>query len=299
MFSQKAHRIRSFILWLALLAGVALGLAWATTPARAAQTSDLCGEGSAPDYGFDYALQQPHWTVNWEDYVSEETVTEVDVILDELEADSIAQTMILFKPQAEVGTRVNCAVHFLRYMRLGLPSGERKDNGFAFLIVVEDGEIDVHYGVGLGLPALTAHDLTDLNRQAEQTYQDSGSLDQALLMLVQEYDTYARSKYAPYRTPAPTPISIDLPKLPAGPVGILVLCCLLCLAMLVLLFVLWVLIQLSRLGRFFRPMSGPSFPRTRFPGGGGGFPRTRFPGGGGGGFRTRGGGGSGRSGRGN
>ena len=35
--------------------------------------------------------------------------------------------MILFLPQDQVGIRVNCAVHFLRYMRLGLPAGERKE----------------------------------------------------------------------------------------------------------------------------------------------------------------------------
>ena len=116
----------------------------------------LCGDGSAPDYGLTYDLQQVHWTVDWQDYVSEQTVTEVDTVLDRLNGDSIAQTMILFKAQAQVGNRVNCAVHFLRYMQLGLPTGERRDNGFVFLIVVEPTRIDVHYGVGLGLPALTA-----------------------------------------------------------------------------------------------------------------------------------------------
>jgi hypothetical protein len=45
--------------------------------------------------------------------------------------------------------------------------GERKDNGFVFLIVVEPNRIDVHYGVGLGLPALTAPELTSINRAAE------------------------------------------------------------------------------------------------------------------------------------
>jgi hypothetical protein len=44
--------------------------------------------------------------------------------------------MILIKLQAQVGNRVNCAVHFLHYMKLGQPAGERKDNGFVFLIVV-------------------------------------------------------------------------------------------------------------------------------------------------------------------
>ncbi|NTW17948.1 MAG: hypothetical protein HGA41_10910, partial [Syntrophaceae bacterium] len=40
------------------------------------------GDGSAPDYGFIYPLQQEHWTVDWQEYVSEQTVNEVDAILD-------------------------------------------------------------------------------------------------------------------------------------------------------------------------------------------------------------------------
>jgi len=132
------------------------------TPASAGAifAAPLCGAGSAPDYGFTYDLQQAHWTVNWQNYATENAVIEVDTILDQLNADSIAQTMILILPQEQVGNRVNCAVHFLRYMKLGEPTGERKDNGFVFLIVVEPTRIDVHYGVGLGLPALTAPELT-------------------------------------------------------------------------------------------------------------------------------------------
>ncbi len=274
--------------------------------------STLCGSGSAPDYGFTYDLMQEHWTVNWQSYVSESTVNQVDEILDRLEADSIAQTMILFKPQAEVGNRVNCAVHFLRYMKLGLPSGERKDNGFVFLIVVEPRRIDVHYGVGLGLPALTASGLTDLNRIAEDTYQSTQSMDQALLALVQGFDTYARSKYTPLVTPTQTPVTVDLPSLSNDPLGFSVLCCMGCIGIFILLFLLWLFIRLARMGIDFIPSSGPYSSGTGFPsrgggsfgrggwsGGGGSSRGGGFSGGGGGGSRMRGGGGSGRSGRGN
>ena len=182
---------------------LAFSLAVHFTPANAGAifAASLCGDGSAPDYGFTYDLQQAHWTVDWQDYASEKAVTEVDGILDRLNGDSIAQTMILIKPQAEVGNRVNCAVHFLRYMKLGQPTGERKDNGFVFLIVVEPTRIDVHYGVGLGLPALTAPELTTLNRAAEEAYQSTHSMDQVLLTLVQGFDTVARGKYAPLTSP--------------------------------------------------------------------------------------------------
>lgn len=157
------------------------------------KAAELCGNGNAPDYGFNIDLQQPHWTVG--SLVSEEAKTEVDTILDRLNADNIAQTMILIQPAEQVGNRVNCAVHFLRYMQLGQPTGAHKDNGFTFLFVVESGKIDVHYGVGLGLPALTAANLTPINRLAEETYKQTGSLDVALVETIKAFDAYARSKY--------------------------------------------------------------------------------------------------------
>ena len=265
------------------------------TPASAGAifAAPLCGDGSPPDYGFTYDLQQAHWTVDWQDYASEKAVTEVDAVLDRLNGDSIAQTMILIKSQAQVGNRVNCAVHFLRYMKLGQPAGERKDNGFVFLIVVEPTRIDVHYGVGLGLPALTAPELTTLNRAAEDVYQSTHSMDQALLTLVQGFDTVARSKYAPLISPAPTPETINLPP-PSGPLGILTICGLLCMGIFFLLFLMWGLNQLARKGITFNPPGSGSWG-TGSPFGGG----RSSSGGGRSSSPTRGGSGSGRSGRGN
>ncbi|HEY5983231.1 MAG TPA: hypothetical protein VIU38_07130 [Anaerolineales bacterium] len=292
-----------------------LGVAFSTyiAPVRAAPQAAavLCGNGSAPDYGFTYDLLQEHWTVNWQNYVSQQTVTEVDTILDGLNADSIAQTMILFLPADQVGVRVNCAVHFLRYMRLGLPSGERKDNGMAFLIVVEPKGIDVHYGVGLGLPALTANELTSINRDAEAAYDSTGSMDQALLTLVQEFETLSRKEYPPLIEATATP-EIQYPSLaPAGPISLALFCGLVCIGILVLLFLLWAASRLARAGLDLEPYRGDPFggPWTRgggggWSGGGGGFGSGGFGGGGGwsggsGGGGFRGGGGSGRSGRGN
>ena len=213
-----------------------------------------CGDGSASDnYGFTYDLAQYHWTVDWENYVSERTVDEVDVILDDLNADTIAQTMILFQPAEAVGNRVNCAVHFLRYMRLGQLDGERKDNGFVFLIVVEENRIDVHYGVGIGLPALTAQGLSPLNRLAEDVYQQTDSMDEALLALVREFDAYARSKYVPYTPPAGEVETVNFTLVDAG---------MICLCVSVMLVLLVVMIWFSRRqSRKIRP--GGSRPRPR------------------------------------
>ena len=266
---------------------LALGLSASVNPALAAP---LCGDGSAPNYGFTYDLQQAHWTVDWQDFASEQAVTEVDRVLDRLNADAIAQTMILIKPESEVGKRGNCAVHFLRYMQLGLPTGVRKDNGFVFLIVVEPESIDVHYGVGLGLPALTAYELTSINRAAEAAYLSTHSMDAALLTLVQEFDTVARENYAPLIYPTATPEPINLP---SGPAGVFAVCGQLCLGVFFLFFVMWMLNQAAGVQGTFNPTGSSRSWGRGFPSGGRGFPtgsgRSSPP--------TRGGSGSGRSGR--
>ncbi len=292
---RKKFRTIAGMLLLALVA-----LAWSIsadfTSAQAKvqekQTSDaLCGNGSAPGYGLDYDQLQPHWTVGWEGNASQRTVDEVDRLLDELDADSIAQTMILIKPQDEVGIRTNCAVHFLRYMRLGLPSGERKDNGFVFLVVQEADDIDVHYAVGLGLPALTARELTNINRVAEDTYESTKSLDRTLLALVNEFDKVARENYTPLTSAQPAP---ETGEEDFAPMTASALCGQLCLGFLLLMFLLWFASQMGGGGgRGFyrgggsRSWGGGGFSSGGFPSGGG---RSSFP-------RLRGGGGSGRSGR--
>jgi hypothetical protein len=289
---------------LATIMGLALSLLACFTPvqAKAVQAEPLCGDGSPPDYGFSYALLQPHWTVGWEDYASEQTVSRVDRVLDRLDEDAIAQTMILILPEDRVGIRTNCAVHFLRYMKLGLPTGERKDNGFVFLLVVGSDRIDVHYAVGLGLPALTAPELTNINRAVENSYQSTHSMDEALLTLVKEFNIVARNNYEPLTSPAATPEPIGQP---IGPAGAVALCGQLCLGVLLFLFLIWMFSQMGGGGtRYYPPDYGPwggsSWGGSPWRGGVRGFPSRGFPSGGGGSFRgprMRGGGGSGRSGR--
>lgn len=288
---------RAYI-WVTMI-GLVFSLLGLSTPVQAQTPSaaSLCGNGSAPDYGLSYDLQQPHWTVGWENYASEQTVNRVDGVLDRLNEDAIAQTMILILPQDQVGIRTNCAVHFLRYMQLGLPTGNHKDNGFVFLIVVGPDSIDVHYAVGLGLPALTAQELTPINRAAEKAYQSTHSMDEALLTLVDEFDTVARSNYEPEPSAARTPEPVNQP---AGPAATLALCGQFCLSIFVFLFILWMFSQMGGGGtRFFPPGPG-SWGGGSWGGGLGGFGSRGFPSSGGRGSsgpRMRGGSGSGRSGR--
>lgn len=286
---------------LTILMGLAFSLLRSFTPVRAQAT--LCGNGSPPDYGFSYNLLQPHWTVGWEDYVSEGAVNRVDRVLDQLNEDAIAQTMILILPQDRVGISTNCAVHFLRYMKLGLPTGERKDNGFVFLIVVQPDSIDVHYAVGLGLPALTASELTNINRAVEAKYQSTHSMDQALSTLANEFNLVARLNYEPAPSAASTPEVVEQP---AGPAAFVVLCGQVCVGLFLFLFLTWMLNQIGGgRTRNYPPDYGPwgGSPWGGSPWRGGtyrGFPSRGFPSGGGRSFpgpRMRGGSGSGRSGR--
>ena len=286
---------------LAALIGLAFVFLGYITPARA-QAESLCGNGSPPDYGFTYDLLQPHWTVGWEDYTTEQAVNRVDRVLDRLNDEAIAQTMILILPQDQVSIRTNCAVHFLRYMELGLPTGNRRDNGFVFLIVVEPDDIDVHYAVGLGLPALTAPELTNINRAVEDTYQSTHNMDQALLTLANEFNTVARDNYEPEPSAAVTPEVVDQP---TGPVAAVALCGQLCLGVLLFLFLMWMFSQMGGGGtRYYPPHSGPwggsPWGGSPWKGGIGSFPSRGFPSGGSRSFpspRMRGGSGSGRSGR--
>ena len=289
---------------LVTLIGLAISLLGCFTPVQAQTDSEpLCGDGSAPDYGFSYDLLQPHWTVGWEDYASELAVNRVDRVFDQLDEDAIAQTMILVLPEDRVGIRTNCAVHFLRYMKLGLPTGERKDNGFVFLIVVGPDRIDVHYAVGLGLPALTAPELTNINRAVEAAYQSTHSVDRALVTLADEFNTVARNNYEPAPSAASTPDVVDQP---VGPAAAVALCGQLCLGLFLFLFLIWMFSQMGGGGtRYYPPDVGPwgGTPWGGSPWRGGtyrGFPSRGFPSGGGRSFpgpRMRGGSGSGRSGR--
>lgn len=280
------RRYTSFVLISIILFTILIFLR--PTPAYAAPLSQsaLCGNGSAPDYGFSYDFLQPHWTVG-NGLISEQAMIEVDVILDKLNADNIAQTMILVIPADQVGIPTNCVTHFLRYMQLGQPEGPHKDNGFAFVFVVSQDKIDVHYAVGLGLPALVASKLTPINRLGEATFGETKSLDQALLKVVTEFDAYARTVYQ--SDPATDQQPTDGASVQASGASVLALTCL-CLTLLFLIFLLVLLGGGGNGGGGSRSFGG-SRPST------GGFSSNNSGSNNRSASTTRGGSGSGRSGR--
>jgi len=109
-------------------------------------------------------------------------------------------------------------------------------------------------------------------------------MDQALRVLVQGFDTVARSKYAPLVSLTPTPSRDQASQQPAGPLDILTLCGQLCFGLLFLLLLVF---------------GGPFLARRGISINPGGFGSGWRGGGGFGGGGSRGGSGSGRSGRGN
>jgi hypothetical protein len=152
------------------------------------------------------------------------------------------------------------------------------------------------------LPALTAPELTNINRAVEATYQSTHSMNQALLTLADEFNTVARNNYEPETAPAPTsepvgPLS--------GPAATLAFCGQMCLGLFLFLFLIWMFSQMGGGGtRYYPPDYGPwggsPWGGSPWRGGVRGFPSRGFPSGGGRSFpspRMRGGSGSGRSGR--
>lgn len=154
-----------------------------------------------PNYPVPVSKRIDYWVVNCP--VSGSTTQEVDHVLENLNADHIAQTVILCMPTT-VPEPTSYVMRFLRYMELGLPDGERKNNGLVILVLQDGDKLDVHYGVGFGLPALTAQGLSPINRLGEEAYAESKNMDQAILAIAHGLDAYARSEYDPLDPVAPS-----------------------------------------------------------------------------------------------
>jgi len=175
------------------------------------QTIPWCGTTSeVQNYGFSMPLQQPHWTVNGESYVSQSAIDEVDALYDSLNNDNIANTMILFIDRNEVSNGSGCAGHFFFYMQLGNVDGPRMANGMAIIFIVTKTEgqitdVKVNYSVGGNLSALQPVDLMEMDIMAKDALALTGSLEEAYLTVMRYFEQYARSKYEPYYPPTQTP----------------------------------------------------------------------------------------------
>jgi hypothetical protein len=91
---------------------------------------------------------------------------------------------------------------------------------------------------------LTASELTDLNRLAEDAYRSTGSTDEALLSLVKGFYQVARANYPPLIIPTATAQPSQCPKVTRDRRNVL----LFVYCGVVVMFILWVFIRLARSG---------------------------------------------------
>lgn len=238
MRSQKA--LTTF----ALLFLFALSLLAFPTQAKASpqhQADRWCGAMSeAENWGFPFSnTDNYHWTVNGSSFVTQSTIDQVDVVLDGLNNDNIAQTMILFLRADQVEVGPNCAGQFMEFMGLGNIDGPRADNGFAWLMVYdhEANTLSVNYAVGGSLNSLHASWLQDMKRLVPVKYVETQSLDHTLLYLVNEFNAYARQQYEPYH---PEETTSAQPSSGTG-ISFLGLLCLVLIVLIGLVVLLWLL----------------------------------------------------------
>ncbi|MBI2326371.1 TPM domain-containing protein [Candidatus Collierbacteria bacterium] len=159
-------------------------------PQYTSQDKPLANE---PDYPVPVDKVIPYWITNCQ--VSQDTIMKVDKILEDLNADHIAQTVLVCMKYGEVHDPTSYAIRFLRYMGLGLTDGPRKDNGMVLLALTDKTHFELHYGVGLGLSAITAPNMGDIIRATGDGF--NGNLDDAVVQTATMFSQAARIKYQP------------------------------------------------------------------------------------------------------
>lgn len=124
-------------------------------------------------------------------YLSEETIQECQIIIDDLKEDGIAEITVLI--QEGVKDPEPYATHYGRYIGLG---EKGKNNGLVWLIRpdVKPEELRMTYSVGRGLPKLTSSDLTEIMQYAADPV-NFGNYDSGVFRLVKKTDERLREIY--------------------------------------------------------------------------------------------------------
>lgn len=131
-----------------------------------------------------------YWVTNCT--IPEQTLKKLDATLNQLKRDVIAETLVVCFPEgAKITDGSIYAGRLMRYMRLGQPDGDRRDNGLVFVAIGSE----LYRAVGFGLSKLVAPDLTKLKEAFAADYNQS--LETALVNLVSGIDAMTRSKYQP------------------------------------------------------------------------------------------------------
>lgn len=144
----------------------------------------------------------PYWVVNCN--MSREGLIEADGTLERLNADNIIQGAVLCMHADEVQDVPGYALRFLRFMGLGNAEGQRRDNGFVWIIVhnEETGTAEIRYSAGYGLTRISAIDLDVMRDVALANYQQAGQ-ENVVRYLVSELDKLGRASYEPFEPRQP------------------------------------------------------------------------------------------------
>lgn len=140
--------------------------------------------------------------------VSDSVKADAEEILATLDADNISKTAIFCMPSGSVSVPGEYAKRFSKYYGIGNSDGERKDNGFVWLVLYDEaGKTEVHYAVGDGLGKFGSHELGDIKRAAESSYNpdlsQTDNLANAILTISGTYSQMARANYEPWNSSAP------------------------------------------------------------------------------------------------
>jgi uncharacterized membrane protein YgcG len=144
------------------------------------------------------------WVIDTDNNVSDETLKEVDQILENLKTQGFAEQAIVVMPGVKNGS--NYAVQLLRHLKLGNPEGPRKNNGLLWLVITDGNSgARVYYAAGNGLPELTTFELGAVIDQAN-VLADEANWNGAVLAIANGSETMLEQTY-PGLVPTQQPTS--------------------------------------------------------------------------------------------
>lgn len=174
-------------------------------PAGQTYTVEDNPSGVGPAYPA-YWVTQDYWVAEGCP-VSDSVKDGAEKILAPLDGDNISKTAIFCMPMGSVSVPGEYAKRFSKYYGIGNSEGDRKDNGFVWLVLYDDsGRTEIHYAVGDGLGKLGSHELGNIKRAAEGSYKaelsQTENIANAIFTVASNYNQTARANYEPWN---PTP----------------------------------------------------------------------------------------------
>lgn len=179
----------------------------ANAPKAQSYTVENDPSGVGPAYPA-YWVTQDYWVAEGCP-VSDAIKAEAEKFLAPLDADNIAKTAVVCMQKGTVAVPGEWAKRFGKYYHLGNPDGERKDNGFVWLVLYDDtGKTEVHYAVGDGIMnKLGSNELGNVKRAAEAAYDPASTqgdnVANSILNLSASWAKVARANYEPWNPATP------------------------------------------------------------------------------------------------